>query len=661
VAGHPVRTHHARPGRRLTVALATLAAAATASLVSGLGATSEAVAPAAAAAEKDGVADWTMMIYAVGDTASVPQLMVENLTQLAQLPDDADVNIVVLLDLPERSDTDAPSSTIPGVGEFTTAKLLVLEDGKYHEVRDLGEVSMGRPDVLASFVEEAADKFPARHYGFTFFDHGGGNTGGYVDTGPPNTQELTVPQMREGLISGMQQAGIDRFDVIDQAACLMANYETVSALAPLGKWLAGSEEIMIDHPLAPASLPPMGQGGDGEDVANAFVQGYVDLLDSFAAQPGGQTYRDLVAMSVVDGDAVDNLDAAMASFSQAAVAHMDEITTQVARARAQALEFVAGFPGLEGESLDLVDLGDFMKHLTGVPDDVAVARDAVSAAVDRAVTLQATGQGTQQATGLNVYLPANPRNVNGSVLGDGTEPQGWAQFVEAFVQSAASSQGGGGAGVQFVSQQAQILQADSSGIKIAAQLTDGSRANVTSAETYVFTGLGGQQTALGLILPAYLDAGGPGQVQGVWNYALTALTDGKKKVAPATAVYQAQSGGLLGSFLAQYTAPNGGVSDVGIRVLLSSEGEIQSVSTVDASTGSSAGVSLEVGGRLTPYVFVPGSAGYEQVLSTQSIPVSEDLRVDFVGLAKNTQFDIGLVVQDAAGDNASAFASGRVQ
>ena len=262
---------------------------------------------------------------------------------------------------------------------------------------------------------------------------------------------------------------------------------------------------------------------------------------------------------------------------------------------------------------------------------------------------------------MNVYLPANPRNVNGSVLSDGTEPQGWAQFVEAFVLSAAASQGGGGAGVQFVSQQAQILQADASGIKIAAQLTDGSRANVTSAESYIFTGLGGQQSALGLILPAYLDAGGPGQVQGVWNYALTALTDGKNKVAPATAIYQAQSGGLLGSFLAQYTAPNGGVSDIGVRVLLSSEGEIQSVSTVDASTGSSAGVSLAIGGRLTPYVFVPGSGGYQQVLSTQSIKVTDDLRVDFVGLPKDTQFDMGLVVQDAAGNAATAFASGRVQ
>ena len=656
-----MRTHSPRTGRRLAGLVATLVAAGAASLVTGLGTTSEAVAAADDAGPDQGeVADWTMMVYAVGDTASVPQLMVENLTEIAQLADEDGVNVVVLLDLPERTDTDAPTSQVPGVGDFSTAKLLVLEDGRYNEVRDLGEVSMGRPDVLASFVAEAADKFPAKHYGFTFFDHGGGNTGGYVDTGPPGTQELTVPEMREGLITGMQKAGIDRFDVINQAACLMANYETVSALAPLGKWLAGSEEIMIAHPLAPASFPAMGQGGNGQDVAGAFVQGYVDLLDSIAVQPGGQAYRDLVAMSVVDGDAVANLDAALVSFSQTAVAHMPDITTAVARARAQALEFVAGFPGLEGESLDLVDLGDFMKHLTGVPDDVAVARDAVSAAVDRAVSVQATGQGTQQATGINVYLPANPRNVNQSVLGDGTEPQGWREFVEAFVQSAASSQGANGAGVRFASSQAQILQADGSGIKIAAQLTDGSRANVTSAETYVFTGLGGQQSALGLILPAYLDAGGPGQVQGVWNYALTALTDGRT-VAPATTVYQAQSGGLLGSFLAQYTAPNGGVSDVGVRVLLSSAGQIQSVSIVDASTGSSAGVSLQVGGTLTPYVCVPSSSNYEQVLSTQSIRVTEDLRVDFARMPAKSQFDMGLVVQDAAGNAATAFASGRVQ
>jgi hypothetical protein len=632
-------------------------AAGTAFVLTGLGTTGEAVADAA---DEASAADWTMMVYAVGDTMSVPQLMVENLNEIAQLPDDPDVNVVVLLDLPEATDTDAPTSPVAGVGDFSTAKLLVLQNHQYHEVRDLGEVSMGRPDTLASFVAEAADRFPARHYGFTFFDHGGGNTGGYVDTGPPSTQALTVPLMRQGLISGMAQAGIDRFDVIDQAACLMANYETISALAPLVRWLAGSEEIMIDHPLAPASFPPMADGGDGEAVANGFVQGYVDLLDTIATSPGGQAYRDLAAMSVVDGDAVAGLDAAMESFSQAAIAHMDEITTSLARARAQALEFVTGFPGTEGQSFDLVDLGDFMKHLTDVPDDVAVARDAVSAAVDRAVTTQATGRGTQQATGINVYLPANPRLVNTDVLNDGTEPPGWRELVEAFVQSASASQGSTGQGVQFVSQQAQVLQADASGIKIAGQLTDGTRANATGADTYVFTDFGGQEHGLGIILPAYLDAGGPGQVQGVWNYALTALTDGKR-VAPATAQYQAQSGGLLGIFFAQYTAPNGAVSDVGFRELLSSQGDIQSVSVVDASSGSSAGVSLEVGGTITPYVFMPSSGGYEPALSNQTVTVTNDLAVGFVKLPKRTRFDMGLVVQDAAGNTATAFTSGQVQ
>ncbi len=95
-----------------------------------------------------------------------------------------------------------------------------------------------------------------------------------------------------------------------------------------------------------------------------------------------------------------------------------------------------------------------------------------------------------------------------------------------------------------------------------------------------------------------------------------------------------------------------------MRVLLSSAGQIQSVSIVDASTGSSAGVSLQVGGTLTPYVFVPSSSNYQQVLSTQSIQVTEELQVDFVRLPAKSQFDMGLVVQDAAGNAATAFASG---
>jgi hypothetical protein len=404
----------------------------------------------------------------------------------------------------------------------------------------------------------------------------------------------------------------------------------------------------------------MGQGGDGEDIAQGFVSGYVDLLDDIAQQQGGQPYRDLAALSVVDGDAVSQLDAALASFSQAAIAHMGEITTQVAQARANALEFVISLPGSEGDSFDLIDLGDFMKHLTNVPDDVAVARDAVSAALDRAVAAQATGQGTSQATGMNVYLPGNPRQVNQGVLNDGTEPPPWAEFVEAYVQSALGSSGNQGGGVRFTSQQAQVLQADASGVKIASQLVDGARAHVAEADTYVFTDIGGQSPALALVLPAYLDAGGPGQVQGVWNYGLTSITDGKK-VAPVTTQYQAQAGGLLGTFMAHYVAPNGAATDIQVRVLLSSQGKVQSITAVDVNGQASAGVQLQIGGTLTPYIAVPSSNGFQRVASAQTITITENLDVVFAHAAKGSSYEMDLVVFDASGNGAASGVQGTVQ
>ena len=107
---------------------------------------------------------------------------------------------------------------------------------------------MGRPDALAAFIEEAADRFPAEKYGLTLFDHGGGNTGGYVDTGPPGTTAMTIPDIRAGMAAGMARAGIDRFDLLYHAACLMSSYETASALAPLAETMAGSEELMIQSP-----------------------------------------------------------------------------------------------------------------------------------------------------------------------------------------------------------------------------------------------------------------------------------------------------------------------------------------------------------------------------------------------------------------------------
>jgi hypothetical protein len=334
---------------------------------------------------------------------------------------------------------------------------------------------------------------------------------------------------------------------------------------------------------------------------------------------------------------------------------MDEIATEVARARAKSLEFVVGY---DSASADLIDLGDFLRNLENLPPDVEVARDAAFAALEASVSAQVLGRATEQATGLNVFLPTDPRRV-GPYLEDGTAPKGWGEFVTAFLE-----EGVGGtttdAPVQFVSDEAEVLVADATGIKIAGQLASGGAANVTASETQVYAAIGGQDRALAVALPAYVNAGGEGQVQGVWNYALTTLSDGDKRI-PVTASYQAQSGGFVGSFLAQYASPEGDVSDVGVRVLLSSEGQIEGVSVVDVSGGQAGGTTLANGGTLTPYVFVPQSGSLSKVLSSQSIAVSEALEVAFTKLPVGKQFEMGVLVADVQGNVATAFTTQQVR
>ena len=154
------------------------------------------------------------------------------------------------------------------------------------------------------------------------------------------------------------------------------------------------------------------------------------------------------------------------------------------------------------------------------------------------------------------------------------------------------------------------------------------------------------------MLPAYLNSGGRGQVQGVWNFSVTTLQAGKQQ-APASAVYQAQSGGLLGWFQALYTAPDGSETDVEIQVLLSSAGEIESISVSDVSLGGGAPGGhrrSRTAGPLTPYLIVPSSGGFQLELSSQSVPVNDKLEVAYPKLATGTTFDMGVGVADLAGN-----------
>ena len=122
---------------------------------------------------------------------------------------------------------------------------------------------------------------------------------------------------------------------------------------------------------------------------------------------------------------------------------------------------------------------------------------------------------------------------------------------------------------------------------------------------------------------------------------------------PVTAVLQPQSGGLIGSFDAQYTDPAGDKADFAFRILLSSEGEIIALEVVNvAPQGGASPANIAGGGAFTPYLYVPSSGGAQRVLSSQSIPDGPQLGVDFIKLPSGADFDIRLVARDLSGDAA---------
>ncbi len=624
-------------------------------LVLALGGSGSRVDAVVGTATKGGTADWTMMIYAVGDTSSVPEAMVRNLNLLTQIPDAKNVHIVALVDLPERNDPSAPRSEIRGIGQFTTAKLMVLENGRWNEIRDLGEKSLGRPDVLAGFIEEAADRFPARKYGLTLFDHGAGASGGYIDTGPPNADGLSISEIRAGMASGLQQAGIPRFDVLYHAACLMSSYETVSALAPVARIMAGSEELMISTPILPAGYALMARNASAEQVAATLSDAYGRFLEQLDAQIGENT-RALAAMSVVDGDKVRALDQAVDAFARAAQANAAQVAPAVARARAKALEFIIALDPDVG-SQDLVDLGDFLRNLGPLPTDVSVARDAVYGAIRSSVTHQVTGKGTQQATGLNVYLPTRAGRV-GTYLRDGTAPVGWGTFLTSFLGSVTAATDNK-PDAQF-NGRAPRLEVLRDGARLTGQLRPGTGSRAVSARTQVQATMAGYPNALALIMPGYLGAGGADQVQGVWSYDTLVISDGRNRV-PVSSAFKAQSGGLVGSAYALYTSPAGARAEVAFRVLLASNGRIQAISaSAVAQDGSAAGVRLETGGTLRPFIGVETPTGFDTKLANQALTVNPRLAFGFSRLPSRTPFAIGLVVGDVADQRDATFAGGRV-
>jgi hypothetical protein len=331
---------------------------------------------------------WTVLVYGLGDNNLEADLLVD-LEEMAAVPPAA-LTFVALADrTPDY--TDAP---LPGIGDWDTAKLLIVTPGTFTEEADLGELNMGDPAVLADFVERGITGHPADHYALVLWNHG--SIAG-VGSDESSGDGLTVPEIATGVRTGLDAVGVDRLDIIGFDACLMGAYEVAASMAPLADYMVASEEVEPTDGWDYAAFDILAAQPD-QVTAPGLGQ---EIVTRYMATSGADDPT--VTMSLLDLSHVGALVAALDGLNGAIAPDMATFAPTIGRGRGQAPSF--GSSPNPDEDFYMVDLGVLLQGLTEADAPLGGAAATALAALQEVVVASEAGEAASAATGLTVHFP----------------------------------------------------------------------------------------------------------------------------------------------------------------------------------------------------------------------------------------------------------------
>ena len=252
-----------------------------------LGLAMVAAALSGAVAKSTSRAAWTVMVYLDGDNNLDPDAHAD-LAEMAAVGSTASVNVVALFD-----EYDGPAHFL----KVTAGGSQVVPGFPLNGV----EVDMGDGNTLATFVDFAFAKFPARHVLLDLWDHGDDFRGFAWDDHPNadnslGTDFLTHTEIIDAL-SG------HHFDLLAFDGCVMSNLEVTYEYAARGvsaDYMVASEIYIPDQGFAyDEFLGPLvaNPGMSALELGQAIVDSYMD----FYSGGGWQVGLSVIRMSGVPG------------------------------------------------------------------------------------------------------------------------------------------------------------------------------------------------------------------------------------------------------------------------------------------------------------------------------------------------------------------------
>ena len=365
----------------------------------------------------------TIMVYLCGtDLESRSKMATSDLQEMLDAKVSDRVNLIVYTGGCKQWQNNTVSSKNNQIWQIKDGNIKCLE-------KNMGSVSMTKPDTLSEFIQYCDDRFPANRNALIFWDHGGGSVSGFgYDEKFVSSGSMSLAEIDEALTDGKV-----KFDFVGFDACLMATTENAIMLAKHADYMIASEETepgigwyytnWLSALSKNTSMPTV-------EIGKHIID---DFVDTCAKRCRGQS----TTLSIVDLAELEvTVPDALADFS---VNTYEMIQNQeyrkVSNARNDAREFGSS------SKIDQVDLVHLAKNM-GTKEGNALAKALLST-----VKYNRTSTNMTNSYGLSIYFPFRKASMVDQAV-DTYEQIGlddeYARCIQAFAKVEVSGQAASG-------------------------------------------------------------------------------------------------------------------------------------------------------------------------------------------------------------------------
>jgi hypothetical protein len=460
---------------------------------------------------------WTVLHYSMADTNLEP-FMVADVNELGAVGSNENLHVREFMDRSAEYGEDP----LLDQGDWVGGRVLDLgADGTTEVVEDLGDVDSADPALLASFIADGIKDNRAGHYALIISDHGASWPGIGPDEGTaPEYDVLDLAEITDAISSGLEEAGVDKLDLLGFDACLMANYEVASAVAPLADRMVASQELEPGHGWDYGSLQLLADNPDAsaDDLGEAILAG-------FSSQAEEQGTQDQITLAMIDLTKMDVVDDAVDGFARALSDQAADVAPAVGQSEAATLAF--GKNPDETQDKHLSDLGLLATAIGDAAPGVADRADAVVDALDQVVLDEVFGVATTGATGLSIYLPPVRDLADGAYLEVPTADE-WSGFLDAYYSAGDAIPDAEQPEFTEPDSGPDVSFDDDGGITLAGTFDPAALENITEATiSYALVNDDGSITYFGEEVADYTDDGDAPTASGSYDLSYLQISDGQ--------------------------------------------------------------------------------------------------------------------------------------